>query len=52
MGKVQTRGWKNIIKMSLMDIECERGRWKEPSQDYIQWQSLVPEVLNVWVLLP
>jgi hypothetical protein len=40
------------IKMNLVEVGCEDGRWMELAQDCVQWRALLLAVLNLQVLLP
>jgi hypothetical protein len=42
---------KDNININLTNIGCEDGRWLEPAQDRVQWQTLLLGVLNLRFLI-
>jgi hypothetical protein len=48
----ERRRWKDNIKMDLMEIDFDNGRWMELAQFPFQRRGLVIVVLNLWSLLP
>jgi hypothetical protein len=40
------------VKIFLIEIYCEDGRWVELAQDHVHWQPVVIAVLKLRFLLP
>jgi hypothetical protein len=56
LGKCQlgrpSRDREDKIKMDLLDVHFEDGRWVEPAEDHFQLLTLLSPVFSLQVLLP
>ena len=44
------RRWEDIIKIHLMEVDCDAGDWINHAQDRDQWRTYVRAAMNLRVI--
>jgi hypothetical protein len=42
-------GWKDNIKLDLVEIEIDGSNWIRLAQDMVQWWAFANTIMNLWV---